>query len=223
MGRLHNLNVTPANNMTRAGKTPTQRLVWQSVLYFFPVFITNLSGAILNLAASNPAVRAIATSYTFAISSVCAARLVFKMQDSFRAGGDPSKSSHSNGDPTLPTTTTSLSQFRHARGPTITQTIAIQQSGPDHEALPMSRVDEKYRISPLLNQENPPQMPIDSAAAPPFSANYIPSSPTRHPFANATNEQTAQSGAFHFTPRSPGMTSSISSSSPDTDLYPKTF
>lgn len=53
----------------------------QTLAYFLPVFCANASGTVVTLVATNGATRILPINYTFAISSVAAARMVFTMHE----------------------------------------------------------------------------------------------------------------------------------------------
>lgn len=66
---------------------------WQTLAYFFPVFCANFSAVLMSLIPRDFATRSIPVSYTFAVSSIAAARLVFHMRDCL-SGGHVAELSH---------------------------------------------------------------------------------------------------------------------------------
>lgn len=84
---------TSGKKLEHLFRPPTEQrtsalLLWQSIAYFFPVFCANFSGAIISLAAADSATRSVSISYTFAVSSVAASRMVFHMRDHLGRQGD---------------------------------------------------------------------------------------------------------------------------------------
>lgn len=61
-------------------------VLWQTIAYFFPVFCANFSAILLSLVPHDFATRSVPVGYTFAVSSVAAARMVFQMRESLGVG-----------------------------------------------------------------------------------------------------------------------------------------